>query len=289
MPSTEAVEVQGSVSSEPAPAAGPAIELHGVSKEFDLRGGRRLEALADVSMTVPAGEFVTIIGPSGCGKSTLLRILADIYRPTSGTVALVGQSPREARRRRELGVVFQDPTLFPWRDVLGNVVLPLKIAGKVSGETTRQARDLLELVGLSGFEKARPHQLSGGMKQRAAIARALVLHPTLLLLDEPFGALDEITRQRMNLELLRIWAKSDTTALLITHSLSEAVFLSDRILVMSPRPGRITNEIAVDLPRPRTRDMYRDQRFFELLNEVGAVLQDAAGFDGPEGSEGTGR
>jgi NitT/TauT family transport system ATP-binding protein len=272
---------------EPAPASAAAIELRDVSKEFELRAGR-LQALAGVSMSVPAGEFVTIIGPSGCGKSTLLRILADIYRPTSGTVALGGQSPSEARQRRELGVVFQDPTLFPWRDVLGNVVLPLKIAGRLSKETTQQARDLLELVGLSGFERARPDQLSGGMKQRAAIARSLVLGPRLLLLDEPFGALDEITRQRMNLELLRIWAKSGTTALLITHSLSEAVFLSDRILVMSPRPGRITDEIAVDLPRPRTPELYRDQRFFELLNRVGAVLHDTAGIDGFDDVEDTG-
>jgi NitT/TauT family transport system ATP-binding protein len=262
----------------PSPDPGGAIEVADVTKEFELPSGR-LEALAGISFSVPAEEFVTIIGPSGCGKSTLLRILADIYHPTSGSVSIGGQSPREARRRRELGVVFQDPTLFPWRDVLGNVLLPLKIAGRLNAQTRKEARALLELVGLSGFEKARPDQLSGGMKQRAAIARSLVLGPKVLLLDEPFGALDEITRQRMNLELLRIWGESGTTAVLITHSLSEAVFLSDRILVMSPRPGRIVEEIAVDLPRPRTPEMVREQRFFDRLNVVGKVLYDSVGSD----------
>jgi NitT/TauT family transport system ATP-binding protein len=257
--------------SSPDPGA---IEVSGVSKTFELPGGP-LEALSQVSFSVEADEFVTIIGPSGCGKSTLLRILADIYKPTSGEVTIGGQSPREARRRRELGVVFQDPTLFPWRDVLGNVLLPLKLAGRLNSETRSEARALLELVGLSGFEKARPNQLSGGMKQRAAIARSLVLGPKLLLLDEPFGALDEITRQRMNLELLRIWGETGTTAVLITHSLQEAVFLSDRILVMSARPGRIIEEIAVDLPRPRTPEMMREQRFFDMLTAVGKVLFDS--------------
>jgi NitT/TauT family transport system ATP-binding protein len=257
----------------PSPDPG-VIEVSRVSKTFELPTGP-LEALSDVSFSVDADEFVTIIGPSGCGKSTLLRILADIYKPTSGEVAIGGQSPREARRRRELGVVFQDPTLFPWRDVLGNVLLPLKLAGRLNSESRAHAQALLELVGLGGFEKARPNQLSGGMKQRAAIARSLVLDPTLLLLDEPFGALDEITRQRMNLELLRIWGESGTTALLITHSLSEAVFLSDRILVMSARPGRILEQIPVDLPRPRTPEMMREQRFFETLNMVGKVLFDS--------------
>jgi NitT/TauT family transport system ATP-binding protein len=257
----------------PSPDPG-VIEVSRVSKTFELPTGP-LKALSDVSFSVDADEFVTIIGPSGCGKSTLLRILADIYKPTSGEVAIGGQSPREARRRRELGVVFQDPTLFPWRDVLGNVLLPLKLAGRLNSESRAHAQALLELVGLGGFEKARPNQLSGGMKQRAAIARSLVLDPTLLLLDEPFGALDEITRQRMNLELLRIWGESGTTALLITHSLSEAVFLSDRILVMSARPGRILEQIPVDLPRPRTPEMMREQRFFETLNMVGKVLFDS--------------
>ena len=256
----------------------PVISVAEVAKEFDLSSGR-LTALADVSFSVRPGEFVAIIGPSGCGKSTLLRLIADIYRPSAGTVFVNGRSPAEARKGREFGVVFQDPSLFPWRDVMGNVTLPLEIVGRASREERAHAADLLRLVGLEGFERARPGQLSGGMRQRVAIARALVLRPRVLLLDEPFGALDEITRQRMNLELLRIWSGSHTTALLITHSLSEAVFLSDRVLVMSQRPGRITDEIVVDLPRPRTAAMYKEQAFFSLVNRVSDAL-----FGGVNGS-----
>lgn len=279
----------------PAPAetastdAGAAvIAAIDIVKEFDLPGSR-LTALTDVSFSVRPGEFVTIIGPSGCGKSTLLRLIADIYRPTGGTVLVNGRSPGEARKRREFGVVFQDPSLFPWRDVMGNVTLPLEIVGRANREGRAHAADLLRLVGLGGFERARPGQLSGGMRQRVAIARALVLRPRVLLLDEPFGALDEITRQRMNLELLRIWSGSDTTALLITHSLSEAVFLSDRVLVMSPRPGRITDEIIVDLPRPRSSAMYKEQAFFHLVNRVSDALFGGSGgatggSDGPTAS-----
>jgi NitT/TauT family transport system ATP-binding protein len=259
-------------------AGGPLVDVRDVVKQFELRDGA-LTALDGVSFSVKAGEFVTIIGPSGCGKSTILRLLADIYQPTSGTVTIDGAPPRESRRRRELGVVFQDPTLFPWRHVLGNVVLPLKITNTLNPESKAEARALLDLVGLSGFERARPDQLSGGMRQRVAIARALVLRPKVLLLDEPFGALDEITRQRMNSELLRIWAQSDTTAVLITHSLSEAVFLSDRVLVMSDRPGRIIRTIEIDLPRPRLTEMYSTHRFFELLNTVGQAIRGEADHD----------
>jgi len=267
-----------------ASAPQPIIAADRLTKDFELDSGR-LTAIEDVSFTVFPGEFVTIIGPSGCGKSTLLRLVADIYRPTSGTIHVDGLIPSEARRRREFGVVFQDPSLFPWRDVLANVMLPLEIAGQArSAEARRFAEELVRLVGLDGFEHARPGQLSGGMRQRAAIARALVLHPRLLLLDEPFGALDEITRQRMNIELLRIWAESETTALLITHSLSEAVFLSDRVFVMSHRPGQITEEIAIDLPRPRSPEMYRSQRFFDLVNSVSDALFGSAG----PGAEGPG-
>jgi NitT/TauT family transport system ATP-binding protein len=248
------------------------VDVRDVVKEFELRDGV-LRALDGVSFSVADGEFVSIIGPSGCGKSTILRLLADIYQPSSGSVTISGAPPREARRRRELGVVFQDPTLFPWRDVLGNVLLPLKVTGTLNADTKANAAAMLDLVGLSGFERARPDQLSGGMRQRVAIARALVLRPKVLLLDEPFGALDEITRQRMNSELLRIWAQSNTTAVLITHSLAEAVFLSDRVLVMSNRPGRIIRTIEVDLPRPRLIEMYGTQPFFDLLNVVSQAIR----------------
>ena len=247
------------------------ISLSGVRKTFDVKGGE-LTALDGVTLTVEDGEFVSIIGPSGCGKSTILKLVADIYKPTAGEIVVNERSATEARLDRELGVVFQDPTLFPWRDVLGNVLLPLKIAGLLNDSTRKKARDTLELVGLGEFTKSRPDQLSGGMRQRVAIARALVLEPRLLLLDEPFGALDEITRRRMNGELLRIWGSSDTSALLITHSLAEAVYLSDRVLVMSSRPGRITAEIDVDLPRPRTFEMYQDPDFFEVVNQVSEAL-----------------
>jgi NitT/TauT family transport system ATP-binding protein len=261
-----------------ANARGPLVDVREVVKQFELRDGT-LTALDGISFSVRAGEFVAIIGPSGCGKSTILRLLADIYQPTSGTVTIDGAPPRESRKRRELGVVFQDPTLFPWRHVLGNVTLPLKITNTLSPESKAEARALLDLVGLSGFERARPDQLSGGMRQRVAIARALVLRPKVLLLDEPFGALDEITRQRMNSELLRIWSQSDTTAVLITHSLSEAVFLSDRVLVMSDRPGRIIRTIEIDLPRPRLTEMYSTHRYFELLNIVGQAIRSDADRD----------
>lgn len=254
------------------------ISVSGVSKEFDQPDGR-LKAVEGVSFDILPGEFVTIIGPSGCGKSTLIRLIADIYKPTTGRVLVNGTAPAEARRKREFGVVFQDPTLFPWRDVMGNVVLPLEIVGSRNRTDRVRAAELIRLVGLSGFERARPNHLSGGMRQRVAIARALVLHPRVLLMDEPFGALDEITRQRMNSELLRIWSESDTTALLITHSLTEASFLSDRVLVMSPRPGRIIAEITVSLPRPRPADVYRSPEFFSVVNEISDALFGAADDD----------
>lgn len=252
------------------------IRADQVTKTFNV-GKQPLTAVQDVSFTLEPGEFVSLIGPSGCGKSTMLKLIADIYQPTSGQLLVNGRSPREARLNRLLGMVFQDPALLPWRDVLGNVLLPLEISGRLDHTTRRRAEDLLHLVGLGDFLHASPHQLSGGMRQRVAIARALVLEPTLFLLDEPFGALDEITRKRMNLELLRIWTQSQTSALLITHSLSEAVFLSDRVLVMSPRPGTITDDIRIDLPRPRHFEMYREPRFFELETRISDALQLTAG------------
>jgi len=231
--------------------------------------GDSVIALERVNMHVPTGQFASIIGPSGCGKSTLLRLIADILQPHSGQVTLGSDTPRAARHDHALGFVFQSPTLLPWRTVRQNVELPLDVVGRNS--TRRSARstdELIELVGLRSFEKALPHQLSGGMQQRVAIARALVLTPEVLLLDEPFGALDEITRQRMNLEMLRIWAESGTTALLVTHSIGEAIFMSDQVYVMSARPGRIVSVVDVPLPRPRTLDMMRSHVFFDCVNRV---------------------
>jgi NitT/TauT family transport system ATP-binding protein len=226
-------------------------------------------ALERVNMHVPTGQFASIIGPSGCGKSTLLRLIADILQPHSGQVTLGSDTPRAARHDHAIGFVFQSPTLLPWRTVRQNIELPLDVVGRNS--TRRSARstdDLIGLVGLKGFEEALPHELSGGMQQRVAIARALVLTPDVLLLDEPFGALDEITRQRMNLEMLRIWAESGTTALLVTHSIGEAIFMSDKVYVMSARPGRIVSVVDVPMPRPRTLDMMRSHVFFDGVNRV---------------------
>ena len=231
--------------------------------------GEPVIALEKVDMQVPVGQFASIIGPSGCGKSTLLRLVADITKPSAGTITLGGETPRAARHAHSLGFVFQAATLLPWRTVKQNIELPLDVVGRGSAKrSTRSSDELIELVGLGGFADALPHQLSGGMQQRAAIARALILTPDVLLLDEPFGALDEITRQRMNLELLRIWSESGTTALLVTHSIAEAVFMSDRIFVMSARPGRITGIVDVPLERPRRLDMMRSPEFFDCVNRV---------------------
>jgi len=248
----------------------PYLDIIRVTKQFDLDGSS-VTAIEDVSLQLERGEFGAIIGPSGCGKSTLLRMAADIIQPTAGHIMLDGRPPADARRRHRIGFVFQDATLLPWRSVLQNVELPLAIVGrKAAGNTS--PRELIELVGLKGFESARPAQLSGGMQQRAAIARALVLEPEILLLDEPFGALDELLRQRMNLEMLRIWSKTRTTALLVTHSIAEAVFMADQVFVMSARPGRMAAKISVGLPRPRTLSMMASADFFARVNEVRAAL-----------------
>ena len=244
------------------------ISINQVSMVFYGRG-EPVIALEKVDLYVPAGRFGAIIGPSGCGKSTLLRLAGDVLQPFAGSVKLGGETPRAARHDHALGFVFQSPTLLPWRNVRQNIELPLDIVGRKSARRSASSSlELIELVGLKGFESALPHELSGGMQQRAAIARALVLKPDVLLLDEPFGALDEITRQRMNLELLRIWAESGTTALLVTHSIAEAVFMSDQIHIMSPRPGRVTSVVDVPLPRPRSLDMMRTPVFFDCVNRV---------------------
>jgi NitT/TauT family transport system ATP-binding protein len=234
-----------------------------------------VEALRDVSLTVGAGELVAVIGPSGCGKSTLLRLAADILAPTTGTVAVLGGSPARARHERRFSVAFQDPVLLPWRTVLQNVELPLEIAGRPGAERRSTAQQMIELVGLTGFERALPDQLSGGMRQRASIARSLTLRPALLLMDEPFGAVDELTRDRLNQELLDVWQRTAAAILFITHSIEEAVYLSDRVVVLTRRPGMVAATLEIDLPRPRSLDVKRTAAAFEWTTRARLALEEA--------------
>jgi NitT/TauT family transport system ATP-binding protein len=249
--------------SEPA-----VVALAGVTKEF--RGGT--VAVQGIDLEVHPREFVSLIGPSGCGKSTLLRIIGDLVAPTEGTVSVNGKSAERARRDRDYGIVFQQAVLYDWRNVAKNIALPLEMLGWDRRRRAERVDEMLQLVDLESFAAHHPWQLSGGMQQRVSIARALSFEPALLLMDEPFGALDEMTRERLNVELLRIWAETGSTVVFVTHSIPEAVFLSTRVVVMSARPGRVAQMIDVDLPQPRTNAVREEPRFFELVTEVREAL-----------------
>jgi len=249
-----------------------AIAIDKASKRFALAGNAEgVLALSELSLDIAPGEFVAILGPSGCGKSTLLRLVAALEQPSGGTVTVNGAPPGRVSAQHALGVAFQDHALLPWLNIHDNIALPFRIAGRAVDEAA--IARLVELVGLKSFVSARPKQLSGGMRQRASIARALVLEPEVLLLDEPFGALDAVTRRQMNVELQRIWSARQITTMLITHSVDEALFLADRVVVMTDRPGRILREVTVPFARPRDPSVTRSEPFHRMVDDLTAALE----------------
>ncbi len=262
----------------PAGPGTPMIELDDVSLTYASKRAD-VDALAGISLSIEANTFVSFIGPTGCGKSSLLKLVAGLLTPSSGTIRVRGREVAEALRARSFGFVFQDPTLLPWRTVLGNTVLLMQVCGREPADREEAARRLLQMVGLGGFLSHYPRELSGGMRQRVAIARALTLDPDILLMDEPFAALDAITRDRLNLDLLQLWSRARKTVLFVTHSIGEAVFLSDRVLVMSARPGRIVAEIPVALPRPRSLDMVESPEFTACARQLRQFLAKGAVYE----------
>jgi NitT/TauT family transport system ATP-binding protein len=254
------------------------VDISDLGLTFETADGP-VYALKDVNLQIEQGEFVSLIGPSGCGKTTLLRVIADLERATGGTITVNGVTPEQARQKRAYGYVFQAAALYPWRTIERNVTLPLEIMGVPASERRARAAKYLELVNLGGFEKKFPWQLSGGMQQRASIARALSFDPDLLLMDEPFGALDEIVRDHLNEQLLELWDRTGKTVVFVTHSIPEAVFLSTRIVVMSPRPGRIIDVIDTGFPRRRTLDIRETPEFLKVAHRVRTGLRTGHGYD----------
>ncbi len=245
------------------------IKIENLSMIYqDKNGGKPVTALKDVNLEVKEGEFISLLGPSGCGKTTLLRIIADLLQPSMGNITVRGQSPRDIRLQKKFGVVFQNPVLYDWRTVRRNVCMPMEILGMKKQDRTAKVSEMLDIVGLSKFGKHYPYELSGGMQQRVGIARALAINPEILLMDEPFSALDEFTREKLHEDLLDIWSKTKKTVVFVTHNISEAVFLSDRVVVLSPHPGRVSAVIDIDIPRPRNMESKQTQKFYDYITKI---------------------
>lgn len=245
------------------------IEIKDLCVEFpDKNGGEPIRALSNVNLDIKQGEFISLLGPSGCGKTTLLRTIADLQQITSGSISVRGLTPREIRLQKKYGIVFQSPVLYEWRTVRRNVCMPMELLGMPKKDRTARVTKMLELVGLMEFGEKYPHELSGGMQQRVNIARALAIRPEILLMDEPFSALDEFTKEKLHEDLLRIWRKTNKTILFVTHNIQEAVFLSDRVVVLSPHPGRVSAIVDIDLPRPRPIEMKQTSEFNALVSKV---------------------
>lgn len=244
------------------------IQIRDVSMTYTGKNGEPIAALQNINLDIREGEFISLLGPSGCGKTTLLRLVADLLQPTAGSISILGQSPRDIRLQQKFGIVFQNPVLYDWRTVRRNICLPMEIMKIPRKERTARINDVLELVGLQNFGYKYPFELSGGMQQRVGIARALALKPEILLMDEPFSALDEFTREKLNEDLLNIWGKNKKTIIFVTHNIAESVFLSDRVVVLSPHPGRLSAIVDIDLPRPRTSELREEPVFYEYVAKI---------------------
>lgn len=245
------------------------IKIENLSMKYpNKNGGEPVTALQNVNLDIKQGEFISLLGPSGCGKTTLLRIIADLLQPTEGKITVRGETPRDIRLKKKYGVVFQNPVLYDWRTIRRNICMPMELMGMKKAERTKQVTKMLDLVGLQDFGKRYPYELSGGMQQRVGIARALAIDPEILLMDEPFSALDEFTREKLHVDLLEIWRKTNKTVIFVTHNISEAVFLSDRVVVLSPHPGRVSTVIDINLPRPRDMESKQTTEFYDYITKI---------------------